>query len=211
MEVILLERVANLGQMGEVVRVKDGFARNFLLPRGKALRATQENRTRFETMKVELEARNLELKGDAQKVADKLNGQSFTVLRQAAEGGQLYGSVSPRDIAALASDRGFALSRSQIALNTPIKMIGLHKVPVALHPEVEVTINVTVARNADEAGRIARGEDVTVLREEGAEIEAEAQRFFEPDAAEARRAGETPEEESTEPAETEQKSTEQKS
>ena len=211
MEVILLERVANLGQMGEVVRVKDGFARNFLLPRGKALRATQENRTRFETMKVELEARNLELKGDAQKVANKLNGQSFTVLRQAAEGGQLYGSVSPRDIAALASDRGFALSRSQIALNTPIKMIGLHKVPVTLHPEVEVTINVTVARNADEAQRIARGEDVTVLREEGAEIEAEAQRFFEPDAAEARRAGETPEEESTEPAETEQKSTEQKS
>ena len=211
MEVILLERVANLGQMGEVVRVKDGFARNFLLPRGKALRATQENRTRFETMKVELEARNLELKGDAQKVANKLNGQSFTVLRQAAEGGQLYGSVSPRDIAALASDRGFALSRSQIALNTPIKMIGLHKVPVTLHPEVEVTINITVARNADEAQRIARGEDVTVLREEGAEIEAEAQRFFEPDAAEARRAGETPEEESTEPAETEQKSTEQKS
>ena len=211
MEVILLERVANLGQMGEVVRVKDGFARNFLLPRGKALRATQENRTRFETMKVELEARNLELKGDAQKVADKLNGQSYTVLRQAAEGGQLYGSVSPRDIAALASDRGFALSRSQIALNTPIKMIGLHKVPVTLHPEVEVTINVTVARNADEAQRIARGEDVTVLREEGAEIEAEAQRFFEPDAAEARRAGETPEEESTEPADTEQKSTEQKS
>jgi large subunit ribosomal protein L9 len=211
MEVILLERVANLGQMGEVVRVKDGFARNFLLPRGKALRATQENRTRFETMKVELEARNLELKGDAQKVADKLNGQSYTVLRQAAEGGQLYGSVSPRDIAALASDRGFALSRSQIALNTPIKMIGLHKVPVALHPEVEVTINVTVARNADEAQRIARGEDVTVLREEGAEIKAEAERLFEPDAAEARRAGETPEEESTEPAETEQKSAEQKS
>jgi large subunit ribosomal protein L9 len=208
MEVILLERVANLGQMGEVVRVKDGFARNFLLPRGKALRATEGNRTRFETMKVELEARNLELKGDAQKVADKLNGQSLTVLRQAAEGGQLYGSVSPRDIAALASDKGFALSRSQIALNTPIKMIGLHKVPVTLHPEVEVTINVTVARNADEAQRIARGEDVRVLREEGAEIEAEAKRFFEPDAAEAR---ETPEEESSEPAETEQESAEQKS
>jgi len=206
MEVILLERVANLGQMGEVVRVKDGFARNFLLPRGKALRATQENRTRFETMKVELEARNLELKGDAQKVANKLNGQSFTVLRQAAEGGQLYGSVSPRDIAVLASDKGFALSRSQIALNTPIKMIGLHKVPVTLHPEVEVTINITVARNADEAQRIGRGEDVTILREEGAEIEAEAERFFEPDAAEARRASETPEEEGTQPAETEQKS-----
>ncbi len=206
MEVILLERVANLGQMGEVVRVKDGFARNFLLPRGKALRATQENRTRFETMKVELEARNLEAKGDAQKVAGKLNGQSFTVLRQAAEGGQLYGSVSPRDIAALASDKGFALSRSQIALNTPIKMIGRHKVPVTLHPEVEVTINVTVARNADEAERLARGEDVTVLRDEGAEAEAEAERFFEPEAAEARRAGETPEEEGAEPAETAQTS-----
>jgi large subunit ribosomal protein L9 len=205
MEVILLERVANLGQMGEVVRVKDGFARNFLLPRGKALRATQDNRTRFETMKVELEARNLEAKGDAQKVAGKLNGQSFTVLRQAAEGGQLYGSVSPRDIAALASDKGFALSRSQIALNTPIKMIGRHKVPVTLHPEVEVTINVTVARNADEAERLARGEDVTVLRDEGAEAEAEAERFFEPEAAEALRARETSEEEGAEPAETAEK------
>jgi large subunit ribosomal protein L9 len=206
MEVILLERVANLGQMGEVVRVKDGFARNFLLPRGKALRATQGNRTRFETMKVELEARNLEAKSEAQKVADKLDGQSFTVLRQAAEGGQLYGSVSPRDIAALASDKGFALSRSQIALNTPIKMIGRHKVPVTLHPEVEVTINVTVARNADEAERLARGEDVTVLRDEAAELEAEAERFFEPEAAEARLARETPEEGAAEPAETEQKS-----
>jgi len=206
MEVILLERVTNLGQMGEVVRVKDGFARNFLLPRGKALRATPDNRTRFETMKVELEARNLEQKGDAQKVADKLNGQSFTVLRQAAEGGQLYGSVSPRDIAALASDKGFALSRGQIALNTPIKMIGLHKVPVTLHPEVEVTINITVARNADEAQRISRGENVTVLRDEAAEAEAEAERFFEPEAAEARRAGEKPEEEGAESAETEQKS-----
>jgi len=202
MEVILLERVAKLGQMGEVVRVKDGFARNFLLPRGKALRATDENRARFETMKVELEARNLELKSEAEKVSSKLNGQSFTVLRQAAEGGQLYGSVSPRDIAVLATDKGFALSRNQIALNTPIKTIGLHKVPVTLHPEVEVSINITVARNADEAERIARGEDVTVLREEGAEIEAEAERFLEPEAVEARRARETPAEdaEPTEPA-----------
>jgi large subunit ribosomal protein L9 len=206
MEVILLERVANLGQMGEVVRVKDGFARNFLLPRGKALRATQENRTRFETMKVELEARNLELKSEAEKVGSKLDGQSFTVLRQAAEGGQLYGSVSPRDIAVLASDKGFAVSRAQIALNTPIKMIGLHKVPITLHPEVEVTIKVTVARNADEAERIARGEDITTLREEAAEIEAEAERFFEPEATEARRARETPTEEGAEPGEAEQKS-----
>ena len=205
MEVILLERVANLGQMGEVVRVKDGFARNFLLPRGKALRATEDNRKRFETMKVELEARNLELKSEAEKVGSKLDGQRFTVLRQAAEGGQLYGSVSPRDIAALASDKGFALSRGQIALNTPIKMIGLHKVPVTLHPEVEVTINITVARNADEAERIARGEDVTVLRDEAAELAAEAERFFEPEAAEARRTSETPAEEGAEPAEAEQK------
>ena len=113
--------------------------------------------------------------------------------------------MSPRDIAALASDKGFALSRSQIALNTPIKMIGRHKVPVTLHPEVEVAINVTVARNADEAERLARGEDVTVLRDEAAELEAEAERFFEPEAAEARLARETPEE-GAEPAETEQKS-----
>jgi large subunit ribosomal protein L9 len=191
MEVILLERVAKLGQMGEVVRVKDGFARNFLLPRGKALRATKENKARFETMKVELEAKNLELKGDADKVAKKLDGQTFTVLRQASEGGQLYGSVSPRDIAALASDKGFALGRSQIALNTPIKTIGRHKVPIALHPEVEVSIYIIVARNADEAGRIARGEDVTMLRDEAAQEAAEAataaEAFFEPEAAEARR------------------------
>jgi large subunit ribosomal protein L9 len=198
MEVILLERVAKLGQMGEVVRVKDGFARNYLLPRGKALRATKENRTRFESMKVELEARNLELKSEAEKVAQKIDGQSFTVLRQAAEGGQLYGSVSPRDIAVLVSGKGFAVSRSQIALNTPIKTIGLHKVPVSLHPEVEASINVTVARNADEAERIARGEDVTVAREEAEEAAAaaaaEAERFFEPEAAEALRAREAPEE-----------------
>ena len=172
MEVILLERVAKLGQMGDVVRVKDGFARNFLLPRGKALRATKENKSRFDTMKVDLEARNLEAKGEAEQVAKKLDGQSFTVLRQAAEGGQLYGSVSPRDLATLVSDKGFAVSRSQIALNTPIKTIGLHKVPVSLHPEVEVTISITVARNADEAQRIARGEDVTVARDQEAEAAA---------------------------------------
>lgn len=192
MEVILLERVAKLGQMGEVVRVKDGFARNYLLPQGKALRATKENRSRFEVMKVELEARNLELKSEAEKVAQKLDGQSFTVLRQAAEGGQLYGSVSTRDIAMLASDRGFAVSRNQIALNTPIKTIGLHKVPVTLHPDVEVSINIAIGRNADEAERIARGEDVTAIREEAAEAEVVAERFFEPEAAEALHARETP-------------------
>src|SRR5690242_17170645 len=137
MDVILLERVPRLGQMGDVVRVKDGFARNFLLPKGKALRATEENRSRYETMKVDLETQNKERRGEAQKIAEKLNGKSFTVLRQAAEGGQLYGSVTPRDIAALVIDRGFAVNRSQIALNNPIKAIGLHTVPVSLHPEVD--------------------------------------------------------------------------
>ena len=199
MEVILLERVAKLGQMGDVVRVKDGFARNFLLPQGKALRATKENRSRFETMKVELEARNLEQKGEAEKIAKKLDGQSFTVLRQAAEGGQLYGSVSPRDIVALVVEKGFAVSRSQIALNTPIKAIGLHKVPVTLHPEVEVTINVAVARNADEAQRVARGEDLTAVREQAEqtaeEVQAAAEAFFEPEVVEARRTREAAEEE----------------
>ena len=193
MEVILLERVPKLGQMGEVVRVKDGFARNYLLPKGKALRATKENRSRFENMKVELEARNLEQKGEAEKIAKTLDGRSFTVLRQAAEGGQLYGSVSPRDLAALVSESGCAISRSQIALNTPIKAIGAHKVPLSLHPEVEVTINVTVARNAHEAQRIARGEDVTRPLAEQAEEGEDAleETFFEPEAAEAPRISET--------------------
>jgi large subunit ribosomal protein L9 len=198
MEVILLERVANLGQMGEVVRVKDGYARNYLLPKGKALRATQANKTKFETMKVDLQARNLVAKSEADKVGSKLNGQSFVVLRQASETGQLYGSVSPRDLAALMTNGGFAVDRNQIALNVPIKSIGLHKVPVLLHPELEVTITVNVARSADEAERLARGEDVTVRREE-AEAEAAtaaAEAFFEPEAA--RRVGEAGSEETEE-------------
>ena len=190
MEVILLERVAKLGQMGDVVRVKDGFARNYLLLKGKALRATKENKSRFDTMKVELEARNLEQKSEAEKVAGKLDGQSFTVLRQAAEGGQLYGSVSPRDLAELVSAKGFSLNRSQIALHNPIKTIGMHKVPITLHPEVEVSITVTVARNADEAQRLARGEDISVARDEAEEAaeaaQAAADAFFDPEAAEAR-------------------------
>jgi large subunit ribosomal protein L9 len=191
MQVILLERVAKLGQMGDVVRVKDGFARNYLLPKGKALRATKENRARFENMKVELEARNLEQKGEAEQIARKLDGRSFTVLRQAAEGGQLYGSVSPRDLAALVGEQGFAIARAQVALNTPIKTIGLHKVPISLHPEIEVMIQVTVARNADEAARIARGEDVAAVRDEAEEAAeaaaAPAEAFFEPEVVEARR------------------------
>ena len=191
MEVILLERIAKLGQMGEVVRVKDGFARNYLLPKQKALRATKENRSRFENMKVELETRNIEQRGEAEKIAKKLDGQSFTVVRQAAEGGQLYGSVTPRDLAALVTDSGFLVSRAQIALHAPIKSIGLHKVPVLLHPEVEVSIAVAVGRNADEVQRILRGEDVTRRREEEAEASPEQARahavvFFEPEAVEAR-------------------------
>jgi large subunit ribosomal protein L9 len=186
MEVILLERIGRLGQMGDVVRVKDGFARNFLLPKGKALRATKDNRSRFETMKVDLEARNLEQRGEAEKVGKKLDGQNFTVLRQAAEGGQLYGSVSPRDIATLIVEGGFQIDRDQITLNAPIKNIGMHKVPIALHPEVEVTINVAVARNADEAARLARGENVTVARTDEEEAQAEAlanaEKFFDPEA-----------------------------
>jgi large subunit ribosomal protein L9 len=181
MEVILLERVAKLGHMGEVVRVKDGFARNFLLPKGKALRATEANRKRFESMKVDLEAHNLEQKAEASKVADKLNGQQFTVLRQASETGQLYGSVSTRDLAVLVGEGGFIINRGQIVLNAPIKLIGLHTVPVSLHPEVEVKITVNVARNADEAARQARGENVTVRREatEAEEAAASAEGFFE--------------------------------
>ena len=166
MEVILLERVVKLGQMGEVVRVKDGYARNFLLPTGKALRATKGNRVKFETMKSQLEARNLELRSEAATVSEKLDGQSFVVIRQASDTGHLYGSVSPRDIVAILGEGGFTLSRDQISINTPIKTIGLHKVPVALHPEVDVTITLNVARSQDEAERIARGENVLAPRDE---------------------------------------------
>src|SRR5262245_42504944 len=162
MEVILLQRIGKLGQMGEVVRVKDGYARNFLLPQGKALRATKDNKSKFEGMKAQLEASNLALKSDAEKVAAKLDGKSFTVLRQASEVGQLFGSVTARDIAALVTDDGFTVSRGQIALNAPLKTIGRHAVAIALHPEVEAKISVSIARSADEAERLARGEDITV-------------------------------------------------
>ena len=186
MEVILLERIGKLGQMGDVVRVKDGFARNFLLPRGKALRATADNRKRFDEMKSELQVRNLEMKGEAGKLAGNLDGKKYIVLRQASESGQLFGSVSTRDIAALLKEHGADVSRSQIVLNTPIKTIGQYKVPLALHPEVEVAITVTVARSADEAERLARGEDVTVPRteaeEDAAAAAAAAEALFEPGA-----------------------------
>ena len=148
MEVILLERVAKLGQMGEVVRVKDGFARNFLLKRGKALRATADNRSKFDGMKAELEARNLQAKGEATKVAEKIDGRNVVVLRQASETGQLFGSVSVRDILASFEADGVTISRSQVMLDAPIKTIGKHKIAIAVHPEVEVGVSVTVARNA---------------------------------------------------------------
>lgn len=165
MEVILLERVAKLGQIGDVVRVKDGFARNFLLPRKKALRATEANRKRFEGQRVEIEARNLELKHEAKAIAEKLDGHSIVLIRQAGESGQLYGSVSPRDIAEALGQSRFKVSREQVVLNTPIKALGLHTVPVHLHPEVDVKITVNVARSAEEAERQARGE-VIATREE---------------------------------------------
>jgi large subunit ribosomal protein L9 len=196
MEVILLERIPKLGQMGETVRVKDGFARNYLLPQGKALRATDANKAKFDGMKVELETRNLELKGEAQKVSTNLDGQNFAVIRQAAETGQLYGSVSARDIAALITAAGFTVERSQIALNAPIKTIGRHKVPIALHPEVEVSIMINVARSADEAARLARGEDVAIRTtddeqgDDAAAVTAVAEKFFEPEAAKKLREGE---------------------
>ena len=149
MEVILLERVAKLGQMGEVVRVKDGFARNFLLKRGKALRATTNNRAKFEGMKADLEARNLQAKGEATKVAEKIDGRNVVVLRQASESGQLFGSVSIRDIIASFEHDKVTISRSQVMLDAPIKTIGKHKIAIAVHPEVEVGVTVTVARSAD--------------------------------------------------------------
>ena len=165
MDVILLERVAKLGQMGEVVRVRDGFARNFLLPRGKALRATVANRKHFEGQRAQLEARNLERKAEAQVVADTLNGQVFVILRQAGESGQLYGSVATRDISEAATAAGFTLDRNQIVLNAPIKTLGLHKVPVHLHPEVDCEVEVNIARSAEEAERQGKGE-AAVAREE---------------------------------------------
>ncbi|HEX2726647.1 MAG TPA: 50S ribosomal protein L9 [Beijerinckiaceae bacterium] len=165
MEVILLERVAKLGQMGDTVRVRDGFARNFLLPRGKALRATKVNKERFETQRSQLEARNLERRTEAEAVGGKLDGQSFTIIRQAGETGVLYGSVSSRDLAEALTTGGFSVGREQLVLNAPIKALGLHAVPVALHPEVEVRVTINVARSPEEAERQARGETVTTREE----------------------------------------------
>src|SRR5919112_4774032 len=165
MEVILLERVAKLGQMGDTVRVRDGFARNFLLPRGKALRATATNKEHFEKQRAQLEARNLERRKEAEAVAGKLDGQSFVIVRQAGETGVLYGSVSTRDLAETLTPGGFTVGPDQIVLNAPIKTLGLHTVPVSLHPEVEVRVTINVARSSEEAERQARGESVTTRDE----------------------------------------------
>ncbi len=166
MQVILLERIGRLGQMGDTVTVKDGYARNFLLPQGKALRATQANKERFEKDRATLETRNLELKSEATSVSTKLDGQSFVAIRQAGDTGQLYGSVSTRDIADIITEAGYSVARNQVHLDKPIKVLGVHSLHVSLHPEVIVSVNINVARTDEEAKRQARGEDVTAERGE---------------------------------------------
>ena len=161
MDVILLERITKLGQMGETVKVRDGYARNFLLPQGKALRANAANKARFEAERSVLEARNLERKSEAQQIAEKLDGKTFVVVRSAGETGQLYGSVAARDVIQVLADNGFTIGRSQVDMNNPVKTIGLHTVPLALHAEVNVTVTFNVARSADEAERQAKGEDLS--------------------------------------------------
>ena len=161
MEVILLERIAKLGQMGETVKVRDGFARNYLLPLGKALRANDANKKRFESERATLEARNLERKSEAQTVAEKLDGKTFVIVRSAGETGQMYGSVAARDIVETLAENGFNIGRNQVELNTPIKSIGLHKIVLHLHSEVEIAIQLNVARSADEAERQSKGETLT--------------------------------------------------
>jgi large subunit ribosomal protein L9 len=184
MEVILLERVEKLGQMGDVVRVKDGYARNYLLPKAKALRATKANLARFQTERVQLEARNLELKKEAAAVGQKLDGKSFIIIRQAGDTGQLYGSVSTRDIADQVVAGGTTIVRGQVILDRPIKSLGLHPIRVSLHPEVAVMITINVARTVDEAERQARGEDVTADRfEEEEEETVPVEELFEEGAA----------------------------
>lgn len=185
MEVILLERIARLGQMGDTVKVKDGFARNFLLPKGKALRANEGNKKKFEAQRAQLEARNLERKSEAQAIAEKLDGTSFIVVRSAGETGQLYGSVSTRDIADFLAAEGFNVARNQVELNHPIKTIGLTNIAIALHPEVEVTITLNIARSTDEAERQARGETLTTAEAiygEDINENARPDTFFDPNA-----------------------------
>ncbi|MEM8728419.1 MAG: 50S ribosomal protein L9 [Pseudomonadota bacterium] len=179
MQVILLERVAKLGQMGEVVDVKSGYARNFLLPQGKALTASKDNIAAFETQKAQLEARNLETKTEADALGEKLDGQQFIVIRQASDGGSLYGSVTTRDAAEAATEAGFTVDRKQVLIAQPIKELGLHSVHVILHPEVEVTIQLNVARSEEEAVLQASGKSIQELAaEEEAAAEFEIAELF---------------------------------
>ena len=179
MDVILLERVAKLGAMGEMVKVKNGFARNFLLRRGKALRATDANKAKFERDRAVLETRNAERRSGAETEARSLDGKSFVLIRQAGESGQLYGSVSPRDIAEAATAAGVKIERTHVMLDAPIKTIGIYTVTVAPHPEVEVKITVNVARSPDEAAAQARGESLTGPVSDRAEVRAAAEALFE--------------------------------
>jgi large subunit ribosomal protein L9 len=172
MQVILLQRVAKLGQMGEVVNVKDGYARNYLLPQGKALRANESNIKSFEAKKAQLEAQNLETRKEAESVAEKLDGQTFVVIRSASDAGALYGSVTTRDAADAATESGFTVGRAQIVLDRPIKDLGLHTVTVVLHPEVSAKIVLNVARSAEEAELQASGKSIQEL---AAEAEAAAE------------------------------------
>jgi len=183
MQVILLERVEKLGQMGDEVRVRDGFARNFLLPKKKALRATKANREYFQGQKAHLEANNLRLKGEAEKAGQKLDGQKFVLIRQAGDRGQLYGSVSPRDVADAMEKSGFKVDRHQIQISQAIKAIGLFTIPVVLHPEVKVNVTINVARSEDEAAALARGEDVLAEKTEAEEARTAAEDMFEEGAA----------------------------
>lgn len=166
MQVILLERVAKLGQMGDVVDVKSGYARNFLLPQKKALSASKENIASFEAQKVQLEAQNLETRQEAEALGTKLDGQQFIVIRQASDGGNLYGSVTPRDAAEAATSAGFTVDRKQIVVARPIKELGMHDVHVILHPEVEATIHLNVARSEEEAELQASGKSIQELAAE---------------------------------------------
>jgi large subunit ribosomal protein L9 len=193
MDIILLERIEKLGQMGEVVKVKAGFARNYLLPQRKALRATKENLAHFETQRQQLEAENLKHRDEAQKVADRLNGLKVVVIRSAGDTGQLYGSVNARDIATAVTEAGFTIRRSQVVIERPIKALGLFDLRVRLHPEVSANITVNVARSEDEAAEqlrighaIVTTEGETETDEERALAEAEA--MFEPEAVERVRA-----------------------
>ncbi len=175
MKVVLLERVENLGTIGDVVAVRPGFARNFLLPQSKALRATDSNLKLFEAQRAEIEARNAQARAAASTAAEKLDGQVFVLIRQAGESGQLYGSVSARDIADAAVAAKFKVDRAQVALDTPIKALGMHPIKVRLHPEVSVTVTANVARSTDEAERQARGENVIAAQLEADRAFNEAQ------------------------------------